>query len=79
MNTLFVILLLAAMLMVVVSLVRGIIAFLKSTKIDLESGEQVDATEMQLKQNRAMMARVKWQAVAIMIIAVILAVAGSGN
>ena len=75
MNTVFVIVLLAAMIMVVVSLVRGVIAFLKSTKVDLESGEQVDATEMQLKQNRAMMARVKWQAVAIVVIAIMLAVA----
>ena len=79
MNTFLVILLLGAMVMVLVSLVRGIIAFLKSTKIDLESGEQVDATEMQLKQNRAMMARVKWQALAIVIIVVMLAVSGSGN
>jgi len=79
MNTFLVILLLGAMVMVLVSLVRGIIAFLKSTKIDLQSGEQVDATEMQLKQNRAMMARVKWQALAIVIIVVILAVSGSGN
>ena len=75
MNTVFVILILAAMIMVVVSLVRGVVAFLQSTKIDLQSGEQVDATEMQLKQNKAMMARVKWQAVAIMVIAVMLAVA----
>lgn len=79
MNTFLVILLLGAMVMVLVSLVRGIIAFLKSTKIDLQSGEQADATEMQLKQNRAMMARVKWQALAIVIIVVILAVSGSGN
>ncbi|MBX7528417.1 HIG1 domain-containing protein [Qipengyuania vesicularis] len=75
MNTFFVIILLAAMVMVVVSLVRGVVAFLKSTKVDLESGQQVDATEMQLKQNRAMMARVKWQALAIVVIAVLLAVA----
>ncbi|QZD91767.1 HIG1 domain-containing protein [Qipengyuania xiapuensis] len=75
MNTIFIIILLLAMLMVVVSLVRGVVAFLKSTKIDLESGEQVDATEMQLAQNRAMMARVKWQAVAIVVIAIMLAVA----
>ena len=75
MNTVFIIILLAAMVMVVVSLVRGVVAFLKSTKVDLESGQQVDATEMQLKQNKAMMARVKWQAVAIMVIAVMLAVA----
>lgn len=75
MNTFFVIVLLAAMVMVVVSLVRGVIAFLRSTKIDLQSGEQQDATDMQLRQNRAMMARVKWQALAIIIIAVMLAVA----
>ncbi|MBX7494153.1 HIG1 domain-containing protein [Qipengyuania sp. 1NDW9] len=75
MNTIFIIILLLAMIMVVVSLVRGVVAFLKSTKIDLESGEQVDATEMQLAQNRAMMARVKWQAVAIVVIAIMLAVA----
>ena len=75
MNTFFVILLLAAMVMVVISLVRGVVAFLKSTKVDLQSGQQVDATEMQLKQNKAMMARVKWQAVAIVVIAIMLAVA----
>lgn len=75
MNTVFIIVLLAAMVMVVVSLVRGVIAFLKSTKVDLESGQQVDATEMQLKQNKAMMARVKWQAAAIVVLAVMMAVA----
>ncbi len=75
MNTFLVILLLAAMGMVLFSLVRGVVAFLQSTKVDLETGEQQDATEMQLKQNRAMMARVKWQAVAIVIIAILLGVA----
>ncbi|MBX7533779.1 HIG1 domain-containing protein [Qipengyuania sp. 1XM1-15A] len=75
MNTVFIIVLLAAMVMVVVSLVRGVIAFLKSTKVDLESGQQVDATEMQLKQNKAMMARVKWQAAAIVVLAVMMAAA----
>ena len=75
MNTFFLIILLLAMVMVVISLVRGVVAFLQSTKVDLESGQQVDATEMQLKQNRAMMARVKWQAIAIVVIAIMLAVA----
>ena len=75
MNTVFIIILLLAMVMVVVSLVRGVVAFLQSTKVDLQSGEQIDATEMQLKQNKAMMARVKWQAVAIVVIAVMLALA----
>ena len=75
MNTFFVIILLAAMVMVVISLVRGVIAFLKSTKVDLQSGQQVDATEFQLRQNKAMMSRVKWQAAAIIILAVMMAVA----
>jgi hypothetical protein len=63
------------MVLVVVSLVRGIVAFLKSTKIDLESGEQADATDMQLAQNKAMFARVKYQAIAIVIVAVLLGIA----
>ncbi|GAB5352203.1 MAG: hypothetical protein CL575_07675 [Altererythrobacter sp.] len=75
MNTFLVILLIAAMAMVLLSLVRGVVAFLQSTKVDLQTGEQQDATEMQLRQNKAMMARVKWQAIAILIIAVLLGVA----
>jgi hypothetical protein len=75
MNTVLAIVLVLLMILVVVSLVRGIVAFLKSTKVDLESGEQVDATEMQLAQNRAMFARVKYQALAIAVVAIILAIA----
>ena len=75
MNTFLAIVLVVLMILVVVSLVRGIVAFLRSTKVDLESGEQVDATDMQLAQNRAMFARVKYQALAIAVVAIILAVA----
>ena len=75
MNTFLAIVLVVLMILVVVSLVRGIVAFLKSTKVDLESGEQIDATEMQLAQNRAMFARVKYQALAIAVVAIILAIA----
>lgn len=57
--------------LVVVSLVRGIIAFLKTTKIDLESGEGETVTEMQLMQNKAMFARIKYQAAAIAVVALI--------
>ena len=60
---------------VVASLIRGIVAFMKSTKIDLESGEQTDATDMQLMQNKMMFARIKYQALAVVVVAVILAVA----
>ncbi len=62
-------------IMVVVSLVRGIVAFLKTTRIDLETGESETATDMQLAQNKAMFARIKYQALAIAVVAIILAIA----
>lgn len=65
-------------IMVVVSLVRGIVAFLQSTKIDLETGENGDASEMQLKQNKAMFARIKYQALAIVVVAIILGISRAG-
>ncbi|GMN02240.1 hypothetical protein [Erythrobacter sp. MTPC3] len=61
-------------IMVIVSLVRGVIAFLQTTKIDLETGEGETATDMQLLQNKAMFARIKYQALAIAVVAIILAV-----
>ncbi len=75
MTTFLIIVLLVLMALVVVSLVRGIVAFLKSTKIDLESGEQTDASDMQLLQNKAMFARIKYQALAIVVVALIVAIA----
>ena len=65
-------------ILVVVSLVRGIVAFLQSTKIDLETGESMDASEMQLKQNKAMFARIKYQALAIVVVMIILAISRAG-
>lgn len=56
------------------SLIRGIVAFLRTTKIDLESGEGQTATEMQLLQNKAMFARLKYQALAVVVVAILLAV-----
>ncbi|WP_066531837.1 HIG1 domain-containing protein [Erythrobacter sp. CCH5-A1] len=56
------------------SLVKGIIAFLKTTKIDLETGEGTTATDMQLAQNKAMFARIKYQGLAIAVVAILLAV-----
>lgn len=61
-------------IMVIVSLVRGVIAFLQTTKIDLETGEGETATDMQLLQNKAMFSRIKYQALAIAVVAIILAV-----
>ena len=60
--------------LVAYSLIKGIVAFLKTTKIDLETGEGSTATDMQLAQNKAMFARIKYQALAIVVVAIILAV-----
>lgn len=75
MNYVLVPVLLVLMGLVAYSLIRGIIAFLKTTKIDLETGEGSTATDMQLLQNKAMFARIKYQALAIVVVAIILAVA----
>jgi len=69
-----------AMGFVVVSLAKGIIAFLQSTRDDLESGGGPNGTDsgpspMQLKQNEMMFARIKYQALAVIVVAVLLAVA----
>ena len=73
MNTLLTIVLVVLMVLVLVSLVRGIVAFMKSTKIDLETGQGETATDMQLLQNKMMFARIKYQALAIVVVMVILA------
>lgn len=63
------------MVMVVVSLVRGIAAFLKSTREDLERDSGQGATEMQLMQNKMMFARIKYQAAAVVVVALLMAMA----
>lgn len=75
MTTFLIIVLLILCLFVVVSLVRGIVAFMKTTKIDLETGEGETATDMQLMQNKMMFARIKYQALAVFVVAVMLAMA----
>ncbi len=65
--------------LVVISLVRGVIAFLQTTRIDLETGEGETATDMQLAQNKAMFARIKYQGLAIAVVAVILLLAQGGS
>jgi hypothetical protein len=53
------------------SLIRGIGAFLNSTKADLE-GDGTRATEMQLLQNKMMFNRIKYQGLAVAAVAVLL-------
>ncbi len=78
MTILLIIVLVVLCALVVISLVRGIVAFLKTTKLDLESGETQQNTEMQLLQNKMMFARIKYQALAVLVVAIILAVGGRG-
>jgi hypothetical protein len=62
-------------IMVLVSLVRGIVAFLQTTKLDLNNQQDmVQASEMQARQNKMMFARIKYQAMAIVVVAILLAV-----
>jgi uncharacterized membrane protein SpoIIM required for sporulation len=73
MNTLLVIILIIAIVWVVISLVRGIVAFLQSTKLDLENPDEADrARQMQLRQNQMMFARIKYQALAVVVVAILL-------
>jgi len=71
MNTVLIIGLILAMVFVVVSLVRGIIAFLQSHRADIDSGGERQK-EMQLKQNKMMINRILFQGVAIVIVALLL-------
>ena len=70
-NTFLIILLVAAMIATVVALVRGVVAFLKTTEADLK-GDGTGPSASSVKQNKAMMQRVIFQALAILIVVVIL-------
>lgn len=74
MNYILIPIIIALVVMVVISLVRGIIAFMQSTRLDLERDSPAGASEMQLKQNRMMFARIKFQALAIVVVALLLAI-----
>jgi hypothetical protein len=75
MKTILVIVLILAMIGVVVSLIRGVVAFLQSHRADIDAGGERQK-EMQLMQNRMMMNRIKFQALAIVVVIILLAVAG---
>lgn len=73
MNYILIPIIIVLVVMVVVTLVRGIIAFLQSTKLDLES-DGTGPSQMQLRQNKMMFARIKYQALAVVVVAILLAV-----
>ena len=74
MQTVLVILLVAAMIATVVALVRGIVAFLQEGSAQVRSGEGPSAAA--LKSNRMMQSRILFQAIAILLVVLILFAAG---
>ena len=74
MNTFLAILLAAAMIATVVALVRGIVAFLSESSAQVRNGEGPSAAA--LKSNRMMQQRIFFQAIAILIVVLILFMAG---
>ncbi|MED5544958.1 MAG: hypothetical protein VYD90_06895 [Pseudomonadota bacterium] len=76
MSTLLVIVIVALMIAVVISLVRGIIAFLNGTKEDLNRDPtETGPSKSQQMQNRMMFNRIKYQAAAVLVCALLLAFA----
>jgi hypothetical protein len=77
MNTFLIILLIGAVIGAVVMLVRGLIAFLRTTEADLNS-DSTGPSQSALKQNKMMTGRVIFQAVAIIIVVLLLLSRNSG-
>lgn len=77
MNTVLVIALILAMAATLFALIRGIIAFLQATKEELNSPDGAPRASS-LKQNRMMMNRIMFQAVAVVIVAILLLMKGTG-
>jgi len=59
---------------VVVSLVRGVVAFLRASREDVDrGGDGGGPTANQLRQNAMMFARVKYQGLAVVVVIILLA------
>lgn len=77
MTVVLVIALILAMAATLFALVRGIIAFLQTTKEDLNAPQGSGPSEARLKQNRMMMNRILFQAAAVIIVALLLMMKGN--
>jgi Hypoxia induced protein conserved region len=77
MQTFLIILLILAVIGAVVMLVRGIIAFLQTTEADLKSGVS-GPSQSGLQQNKMMMGRIGFQAVAVIIVVLIISLSRQG-
>jgi hypothetical protein len=73
MNVFLVILLVAAMIATVVALVRGVVTFMRATDADLRG---TGPSASSLKSNKLMQQRIFFQALAILIVVLILFAAG---
>ncbi|RVT43719.1 twin transmembrane helix small protein [Sphingobium algorifonticola] len=78
MNTFIILLIIAAAIATVVMLVRGIVAFLRTTEEELKSGN-VGPSASSLKQNKAMFARIGFQAVAVLLVALLMLMNGGSQ
>ena len=63
------------MVMVLVSLFKGLNAFRESLDEERDNTGGTGASELQLKQNKMMWARIKYQAAAIVVVMILLSVA----
>jgi len=77
MSTFLILVIIVLIAMTVVTLVRGIAAFLQSTREDLERPESSGPSAMQLKQNKLMFRRIMFQAAAIGVVALLLSMSKS--
>lgn len=71
MNVFLALLLIAAMIATVVALVRGIVIFMKTTEADLKAGPDGPSLSS-VRSNKMMQFRIFFQALAIMIVVLIL-------
>ena len=78
MNTFIVLLIIAAAIATVVALVRGIIVFLQTTKEELNSN-QTGPSASSLKQNKMMFARIWFQAIAVLLVALLMLMKGGSQ
>lgn len=74
MNTFLVLLLIAAMIATVVALIRGIVAFLRTTEAELKGEGGPSASS--IKSNKMMQFRIFFQALAVLIVVIIMFAAG---
>jgi hypothetical protein len=78
MNTFLVLLIIAAAIATVVMLVRGVISFLQATEEDLKSGN-MGPSASSLKQNKMMFGRIGFQAIAVLLVALLLLMNGGSQ